>query len=201
MYKVFIENSSLNFVEEKDFNSKKGLVFHHPTVNELERFILDCLLEKENVLEIQVIVNDVVTFFNEFVNKFDYIEAAGGIVKRKAKYLFIKRNGKWDIPKGKIDEGQPPEACAVREIVEECGIEIPELVSELIQTFHMYIYKGVPTIKKTYWYALNYSGSKATTAQKEEGITRVEWLEIDELEKIKKNTFPSIISVLKVYFK
>jgi 8-oxo-dGTP pyrophosphatase MutT (NUDIX family) len=201
MYKVFIENSSLNFIEEKDFKLDKGLILYHPTVNELERFVLNYLLEKENVFEIQIVITDLDSFFSEFKSKFDYVEAAGGIVKRKEKYLFIKRNGKWDIPKGKIDEGESPENCAVREIVEECGIEVPILIAEIVNTYHMYRFKGVPTIKKTFWYSLDYKGSKVTKAQKEEGITKVDWLISEELIKVKKNTFPSILLVLNTYFK
>jgi hypothetical protein len=36
--------------------------------------------------------------------------------------------------------------------------------------------------------------------QLEEGITKVEWLKIDELEKVKKKTFPSILEVIDLFF-
>ena len=48
---------------------------------------------------------------------------------------------------------------------------------------------------------MNFKGKKDVLAQKEEGITKVEWLKFNELKKVKKNTYPSIIDVLEVYFK
>ncbi|MFT4602413.1 MAG: 8-oxo-dGTP pyrophosphatase MutT (NUDIX family), partial [Arenicella sp.] len=54
---------------------------------------------------------------SEFEN-FKFIEAAGGLVEFKGKFLFIKRNGLWDIPKGKLEKGESIEEGAVREIEE-----------------------------------------------------------------------------------
>ncbi len=34
------------------------------------------------------------------------IKTAGGIVIKNEKILFIYKNGKWDLPKGKIDKGE-----------------------------------------------------------------------------------------------
>ena len=33
------------------------------------------------------------------------IKAAGGIVIKDDKILFIKKNGRWDLPKGKMEQG------------------------------------------------------------------------------------------------
>ncbi|MEI6184694.1 MAG: NUDIX domain-containing protein, partial [Bacteroidota bacterium] len=42
------------------------------------------------------------------------IIAAGGIVTNPDNdILFIFRRGKWDLPKGKLDEGESIEQCAV----------------------------------------------------------------------------------------
>ena len=56
--------------------------------------------------------------------------AAGGLVTNdKNELLIMFRRGKWDLPKGKLDEGETIEACALREVREETGIEHLELAS------------------------------------------------------------------------
>ena len=56
------------------------------------------------------------------------IEAAGGLVKNEnGDYLFIYRNDKWDLPKGKIEKDEKTKVAAVREVEEECGIAVSKL--------------------------------------------------------------------------
>ena len=56
------------------------------------------------------------------------IEAAGGLViNRKGEYLFIYRNDKWDLPKGKLEKGERKRQGAVREVEEECGITVSSM--------------------------------------------------------------------------
>ena len=159
------------------------------------------LLESsDNELPIYLVTSSIEKTFSTLFQDFDFVEAAGGIVKRKDTYLFIKRNGFWDIPKGKLDEGEIPENAAIREIEEECGINGPQLKDPICLTYHTYLFKGKPTIKKTYWYSLDYIGNKKLKGQKEEGITKVKWFKLDEIEKIRKNTFASILEVMDTYF-
>ena len=41
----------------------------------------------------------------------------------------MKRLGKWDLPKGKLDKGETIEECALREIEEETGAKGLSIVS------------------------------------------------------------------------
>ncbi|VDK86784.1 unnamed protein product [Litomosoides sigmodontis] len=58
----------------------------------------------------------------------------------------------WGFPKGKINEGEEPEACASREVMEEVGFDISDKISEthLVQCFvnetliRLYIVRNVP---------------------------------------------------------
>src|SRR5438046_1555734 len=54
-------------------------------------------------------------FFKQFV----LVQTGGGLViNEKDEVLMIFRRGKWDLPKGKIDQGESIEQCAVREVKE-----------------------------------------------------------------------------------
>lgn len=133
-------------------------------------------------------------------NDHKFIEAAGGLVKRSDQYLFIKRHGLWDIPKGKLDKGETIEECAVREIEEECGLIAPVIVDHLVNTWHTYeTGKGKKVIKKSYWYLLD-EGSEIVPLipQLDEGITEVQFFAIDEFETVSENTYGSITEVMNV---
>jgi 8-oxo-dGTP pyrophosphatase MutT (NUDIX family) len=79
-----------------------------------------------------------VHFFQLFRSVFLEVPAAGGVVKSNDRLLFIFRNGKWDLPKGKIDEGENPPEAALREVSEECGIAGQQIKKQLPSTFHIY---------------------------------------------------------------
>ena len=100
----------------------------------------------------------------------------------------------------KMEKGELPEESAVREVEEECGVLEPKITDKICETFHTYLYKGVPTLKKTYWYSMAFSGAKDVTPQIEEGITEVVWFKEKEISKIKENTYLSIIDVLNQKF-
>ena len=125
------------------------------------------------------------------------IDAGGGMVKNtKGEYLFIYRNDKWDLPKGKIEKGEGKREGALREVQEECGIAVSEIGERICKTYHTYTYKGEVVLKRTYWYLMGYTGSEKLKPQREEGITDVRWFKKEQIDTIVKNTFPSIMDVL-----
>ncbi|MFN5416053.1 MAG: NUDIX hydrolase [Flavobacteriia bacterium] len=200
MYKVFIQNKPLFFVNVEKIQSLDGIFIRQSLANTNKEYVLSLLNNSLKNVPIMLFSDKPEEGISTFFEDFDFVEAAGGIVRRKEKYLFIKRNGIWDIPKGKMEEGESPEESAIREIEEECGI-FCEKVEELITiTYHTYVYDGKPTIKKTYWYALNFDGKKKLSAQKEEGITKAKWLKKDKVMELREETFPSIVDVIDYYF-
>jgi len=134
-----------------------------------------------------------------FWKKFMLIKAAGGlVVNETGELLFIFRRGKWDLPKGKLDEGETLEACAVREIQEETGLQKVQLNKHLITTWHTYDESGHHILKETAWYLLSAPKNQALTPQTIEDITQIEWAKPDNLQKYISNTFPAIIDVLQM---
>ena len=155
----------------------------------------------------KVFIDNKASFFDvknekELLKKFadhQFIEAAGGIVQRENKFLFIKRNGFWDIPKGKLEKRESPEQGAIREIEEECGLIQPIIKKHLIDTWHTYVHKKKRVLKKTYWFWLDEGSEKVKLVpQIEEGITELDFFGQDKFEMIKENTFLSIVEVILV---
>ena len=105
------------------------------------------------------------------------IEAGGGVATNPAgEVLMIFRNGRWDLPKGKLEAGERIEACAVREVEEECGIEALERGELLTHTYHIYSLHGEWVLKRTTWYRMRYAGAAAPAPQTAEGITEAVWV-------------------------
>jgi len=129
---------------------------------------------------------------------FVIIEAAGGLVKNNAgAVLFIYRNDKWDLPKGKIEPNEAIEQAAMREVKEECGIENELLmVRKIIVTHHLYAFNNQRVLKHTHWFEMLSSKAEQLTPQIEENITAVEWLHQAESYKVWNNTYPLIKEVL-----
>lgn len=132
-----------------------------------------------------------------FSSAFITIEAAGGLIKKPGKgFLLIFRNGKWDLPKGKIDEGEHVRSAALRECEEECGVRGLKIIRKLPPTFHMYQLKKKWVLKKTHWFLMETDFSGKLVPQSEEGITKVKWVQKKDFPVIMKNTFPSVKNVL-----
>lgn len=145
-----------------------------------------------------MICNDARAFFKKITKAIPVIEAAGGLVKNERKeYLFIYRNDKWDLPKGKIEKGEKVKEAAVREVEEECGITVKKLGKRICKTYHAYIYRGEVVLKKTYWFKMKCEGQEKLKPQKEEGITDARWFVPEKMNVITKNTFPSILEVME----
>jgi 8-oxo-dGTP pyrophosphatase MutT (NUDIX family) len=132
----------------------------------------------------------------ELFQLFVKIEAAGGLVfNPEGETLWIKRLGKWDLPKGKIEPDEAPEMAAIREISEECDLAGNELhlIVPLRETYHTYTMRGKHVLKITWWYEVLYTGSASGSPQLEEAITEVKWLSNSEVKKqVLPNTYGNI---------
>ncbi len=123
------------------------------------------------------------------INSFNLIEASGGVVKNNYNdFLFIFKNGKWDLPKGKIDSGENPEKAAIREVNEETSLLELEMMCFVTNTYHLYK-QGSIILKKTFWFLMKAHNFQEMKPQKEEGITDLKWFS--------KKDFPSTYNSIK----
>jgi 8-oxo-dGTP pyrophosphatase MutT (NUDIX family) len=111
------------------------------------------------------------------------VTAAGGYVARPldddaVALLLIFRRGAWDLPKGKQDEGETVEACALREVREEVGVEALHMVRPLGTTLHGYARNGHYDVKTTHWFLMR-TPECSFEPERREGIERVAWARWD----------------------
>jgi 8-oxo-dGTP pyrophosphatase MutT (NUDIX family) len=129
----------------------------------------------------------------EFCAGYSIIEAAGGVVYNdKDQLLMIFRNEKWDLPKGKLEVDENIKECAVREVEEECGVDNLKIISELLSTYHTYKLNGKAILKRTFWFKMHTNYNQELVPQDKEGITRVEWVNKEDIPNKLNNTYGNI---------
>lgn len=108
-----------------------------------------------------------------------WVRAAGCILHDdEGNRLLIRRNGRWDLPKGKVEAGETLRCAALRESREETGLEAfaPDGATARCKTYHIYNLYGGWHLKQTSWFVSRCAGVKPAGApQGEEGITDVVW--------------------------
>ncbi len=199
MYKVFFNERIVFLTRDflKNFQENQGLFYKFRGKDELKELLLIFLALKK-IDQLFICHPDLEELSREFRSCFRFVEAAGGLVRNNAgEVLFINRFDKWDLPKGKCEEDESAQEAAIREVGEECGISGLVIKNELQQTFHTYFDKGLPHLKKTRWFEMQYEGAGNPKPQTEEFITKVIWAREKDLNIIQKNTYPSIKDLLK----
>jgi mutator protein MutT len=169
-------------------------------VNYLPEKMLDYIKKCESLSAkgIVLITDDAEMAFKDFYTHFVPVEAAGGIVYNKhGEVLMIKRMGKWDLPKGKIDPGETRKEAAKREVEEECGIKGLKVLDELPTTYHTYKMHNYRFLKITYWYSMITDFAGKLVPQTEEQITDVKWVSKVEAVSPQLDTYLSIHTLLK----
>jgi 8-oxo-dGTP pyrophosphatase MutT (NUDIX family) len=148
-----------------------------------------------------VLSDDVEKSWNDFTDQFEFVQAAGGLLVRPSgQMLFIFRHERWDLPKGKVEDDENLEQGAVREVEEECSLHGSRIIAPLDSTWHTYIQQGIPVLKCTAWYIMLYEGNETPLPQAIEGITEARWFDADQLDTVRRNTYPSVIDVVENYF-
>ena len=138
-----------------------------------------------------------------FNKMFTSIKASGGIVRnQKKEYLFIKRLGVWDLPKGKLHKKESIQDGALREVTEETGLNSLTITKQLPSTFHIYTdRKGREILKETYWFEMMCNEDQQLVPQLEEDISEVIWFTDRDLNIPMQNTYASLRYLLQNYLK
>lgn len=194
-YKVFIGSSFIQVGNEPE----NGVVFNRKLINPNAEELALIIQELEQPTDLKIHVSGILDqVWVDFKSHFKVVEAAGGFVSNaKGDWLFIHRNGRWDLPKGKLEKGETKEKCAVREVAEECGIAEPSIIVPLSTTYHTYKLKNQHILKPTYWYLMKSSDGKELVPQREEGILEVKWVSTSEAQQLASASFGSIKQVVE----
>lgn len=134
------------------------------------------------------------------------LTAAGGVLfrnrsaAREMEVLLIFRRGVWDLPKGKKEQNETIEECAVREVAEEIGLNrLPNVVAHLLKTYHEYEQNGLLFGKTTHWFAMQLASEAASfTPEEKEGIEKVEWYSLKRAkEKVGYDNLHNVFEALE----
>ncbi len=178
MYEIFIQEGGFSFVNAGQAD------FVYPEMPNLLDFMQ---LSNEKMFYVQS--QNPEADFQTFIQTQTVIAAAGGLVQNEdGDLLWIQRLGKWDLPKGHVEEGESTLVAAQREVQEECGVQDLTLVSkEPFMSYHAYWHRHLEkaVLKKTYWYKFLSTKAQKLTPQTQEEITWVGWKPLAESKTLK----------------
>lgn len=189
MYKIFVNDKPIVLTttvgQETDFKN-----YLLSTVK-LRRVIKE--LNSTDLKEIRLVGKKEKKLLKKFLKKLPNVVAGGGkVFNSKGEVLFIYRNDKWDLPKGKIEKKESIEDCAIREVEEETGVKGLEIVKPLDTTYHIFKRNGRHKIKVTHWFEMKTSYSGSLNPENNEGITKADWLCSEQVEKAMENSYANI---------
>jgi 8-oxo-dGTP pyrophosphatase MutT (NUDIX family) len=202
MIKLFVHNKPLFLVDKiegevEDYMHRQSTIF----LDELNSHAIRTMLyelEQPDYYAGVLLHKNVNKSLAAFKSHLNLIVAAGGLVQTKQnEFLLIFRKGKWDLPKGKLDEGEDLETCAMREIEEETGATGMKMEKPLHITYHTYYEKEKHILKESHWYLVKASKKSPLKPQTEEDIEKCEWVSVDNLSRLMSNMHASIIDVIQ----
>ena len=132
MYKVFVKDAPLILTHTlTETNSQDYFLLNGAAIQEA----IEALATKRRKKAFIYHPNHE-EILKKFTKKIPLEIAAGGVVTNKeGRVLFIFRNNKWDLPKGKLEKGESLEAAALREVEEETGVKGLKLENHLKTTY------------------------------------------------------------------
>ena len=115
--------------------------------------------------------------------------SAGGVLVRRLRGRWMmaairpagKKEGVWALPKGLIDQGEQPEATALREVAEETGAH-GRSAGKLGDVKYVYTWAGERIFKVVSFYLVRYSGGRLGDVPPEHRheVAEVRWLPLED---------------------
>ena len=199
MYKVFFNQKPIILTTDIISLKEDSPFFYVKFTN--KKFIVKALKSKKvKMLYLYHSKEDKLWYY--FLNMFKLIEAAGGLVRNLEKnhFLFIFRNKKWDLPKGRINKNEEVKNAAIREIEEETGVENLSIIKPLNTTYHIFKKNRKYRLKKTFWYLMETDYSGDLNPETNEGIEKAIWIDKNSIISLKSEMYKNISLVISNYF-
>jgi len=189
MYKVFVndvpiilstqENTGSQYINLNIKKAKIKELIHKVETGELH--YINLYHKKEHKL------------LKHLKKKLKVIVAAGGLVyNSQNEILFIYRNKKWDLPKGKAEKGENIEETAIREVEEETHVQGLEIVRFLQTTYHIINRNGKYKLKETHWYEMKTDFEGELIPETSEGIKKAKWKNFEKSQKALLKSYANI---------
>ena len=193
MQKIFVGNKPIILTtqveKETDF---KNLLIDSVSIEKILS-----VLKKDKYKSVHLIGSDLDNLLKTFLKFLPNVIAGGGkVLNASERILFIFRNGKWDLPKGKAESNETIDKTALREVEEETGVKGLSITKPLEITYHIFKRNNQYQIKKTYWFEMFSEYEGDLKPQLNEGITKVKWIGPKKLKKVKKNIYANIESLI-----
>lgn len=188
MYEVFINETPLIISSSIEKNNS----FCNYEYNDIDFKDIIIKIEEKKCAGIFLKSKNLEKDWIDFTTNFEVVVASGGVVLNdKNEVLFIFRNNKWDLPKGKVERGESIKVAALREVEEECGVANLVLKQKITTTYHTYNYNGLK-LKKTHWFLMETSFNGKLIPQQEEGITKAVFKDEKSITKALQNSYKNI---------
>jgi ADP-ribose pyrophosphatase YjhB (NUDIX family) len=181
-------------------------LINHVWIRNVDEGALDTLLGflnskvPTNILSVVLTVSDLLSVKKYLRSKFRVVQAAGGLIRKKEKFLMIYRMKKWDLPKGKKEKNEKYRRTAVREVEEECNVAV-KIGSKICTTWHTYTMNKNSMLKKTKWYLMDCVDDSKMKPALEEDIEELRWMTQKEVYHALEHSYKSIQYVFEEYYK
>lgn len=105
------------------------------------------------------------------------ISAGGVVIDGNSVLVLRKYQGDWVLPKGRLEDGEKRNEAAVREVLEETGIQ-GKIIKYIGYLKYTYCHSHGEKVDKTvHYYLMDRISSKDANPQKEEGFMEATFLE------------------------
>ncbi len=201
-FKIYYNDSVVKVTSDRtQMNKKFAAIFRDE--REIEKFFShsETFFDGKTNRNVLAITTNAEKVMRNFRGQVKMIIAGGGIVfNEKDELLMIHRRGKWDLPKGKIEDPETIIDGAKREVEEETGVLIASVTDNPIITYHAYRLKGKNSLKATSWYVMKAKPKQLKLKpQKEEDIDEVRWVKKSDLQNYQRECYLLVWDLISKY--